>query len=50
VRDPAREEHTRRRPARRHAGVHAHVIDRHQDHHDAANDVDRLDPLFVRHA
>ena len=43
VRDPPREEDRRRGAAGRHAGIDADVIDRHQDHDDAAHDVDGLE-------
>src|SRR5439155_13308569 len=43
VRDPAREEHTGRGAAGGDARVHTHVIDRHEDHDDAAHDVERHD-------
>ena len=44
VRDPAREEHAWRRAAGGHARIHADVIDRHQHHHGATQDVDRCNP------
>src|SRR5437588_11216757 len=43
VRHPTREEHAGRRAAGGHAGIHPYVIDRHEDHDHAANQVDRAD-------
>src|SRR5580658_6786234 len=44
VSDPAGKENSGRRTTRRNAGKHPHVIDRHQDHRRAANEIDRCDP------
>ncbi len=41
--DPAGEENCRRRATRRNAGIHSHVVDRHEDHYRAADEVDGLD-------
>src|SRR5262249_56979535 len=46
--DPAREKDGRRWAAGRHARVDAHVVDRHQHHRDAADDVDRANPCRGR--
>ena len=41
MRHPACEEDPGRRAAGRDAGIHAHVVDGHQHHHGAADDVER---------
>jgi len=43
VGDPPREEDRRNGAPRRHARVDAHVVDRHEHHRRAAQDVDRYD-------
>ena len=43
VGDPAREEDSGRRPTCRNAGKHTDVINCHQDHHRAADKIDRSD-------
>jgi hypothetical protein len=49
VRHPAREEDARRRAAGGHRGEHAHVVERHQDHHRPAHEVDRGETRAARH-
>jgi hypothetical protein len=44
VGDPAGEEYTVVRTARRDTGIHPDMIDRHQDHDDAPQQVDGNDP------
>ena len=48
VRDPAGEEDAGRQSARGNARVHADVIDRHQNHDDAARHVERCEPTGAR--
>src|SRR5882724_4196651 len=44
VGDPACEEDSSRRASRRNAGIDSYVVDSHQDHHYAANEIDGCNP------
>src|SRR5580700_4823527 len=48
MRDPSRKEHFCGWPSCRNPGKDAHMIDRHQDHHRAANEIDGRDAGFRR--
>ena len=49
MRDPAREEDTGPGTARWHTGIDAHMIDGHEDHDDAARNVDGVDASVGLH-